>query len=77
VEGAERKTGIPQWESKIQVEEHLRASGIPSYTILRPTSFCENFPSKSGLATFFAFGLLDTALAGKKLQFISVRDIGK
>jgi hypothetical protein len=77
VEGAERNTGIPQWESKFQVEEYLRASGLPSYTILRPVSFYENFPSRSGITTFFAFGMFGAALAGKKLQFVSVRDIGK
>ena len=77
MEGAERNTGIPQWDSKFQVEEYLRASGLPSYTILRPASFCENFPSTSGITTFFAFGWFDAALAGKKLQFVSVRDIGK
>jgi hypothetical protein len=77
VEGAERNSGIPHFESKFELEEYLRASGLPSYTILRPAAFYENFPSRSGIATFITFGLFDAALAGKKLQFISVRDIGK
>jgi uncharacterized protein YbjT (DUF2867 family) len=77
VEGAERNSGIPHFESKFELEEYLRASGLPSYTILRPVAFYENFPSRSGIATFITFGLFDAGLAGKKLQFISVRDIGK
>lgn len=35
VGGAERKTGIAHFESKFQIEEHIRASGLP-YTIMRP-----------------------------------------
>jgi uncharacterized protein YbjT (DUF2867 family) len=76
VDGAERNSGIPQFESKFPIEEYLRSSGI-SYTILRPVSFYENFPSTSGVNTFFILGLFNAALAGKKLQFVSVRDIGK
>ncbi|HEX7453525.1 MAG TPA: NmrA family NAD(P)-binding protein, partial [Polyangiaceae bacterium] len=32
VGGAERKTGIPHFESKARIEDHLRSSGLP-YTI--------------------------------------------
>ena len=38
---ADRKTGIPHFESKFAVEEHLRHSGVP-YAISAPTSFMEN-----------------------------------
>jgi uncharacterized protein YbjT (DUF2867 family) len=76
VEGAERNSGIPHFDSKFQVEEYLRASGLPSYTILRPVAFYENFPSTSGFGTFVGFGFFGAALGGKKLQFVSVRDIG-
>jgi uncharacterized protein YbjT (DUF2867 family) len=33
---AHRNTGIPHFESKWKVEEHIRTLGIPA-TILRPT----------------------------------------
>lgn len=35
-------TGIPQFESKRRIEEHLKESGLP-YTILRPAFFMDNF----------------------------------
>ena len=37
VGGAERKTGIPHFDSKFQIEEYVRATGLP-YTIMRPVS---------------------------------------
>lgn len=39
---ADEKTGIPHFESKVKVEEHLRSSGL-RYTILRPVFFMENW----------------------------------
>ena len=39
-------TGIPSWESKVAVEEHLRRVGVPA-TILRPTAFMELMTDKS------------------------------
>ena len=42
VAGAERDTGVPHFDTKRVVEEHLRASGL-AYTILAPVFFMENF----------------------------------
>ncbi|UCF68451.1 MAG: NmrA/HSCARG family protein [Acidobacteriota bacterium] len=42
VASADRGTGIPHFESKWQVEQHIRSIGLP-YTILRPVSFMENW----------------------------------
>ncbi|HYY30305.1 MAG TPA: NmrA/HSCARG family protein [Chthoniobacterales bacterium] len=39
---ANEETGIPHFESKAKVEEHLRSSGL-RYTILRPVFFMENW----------------------------------
>jgi uncharacterized protein YbjT (DUF2867 family) len=36
----ERGTGVGSWESKLDVEEHLRELGLP-VTVLRPTAFME------------------------------------
>jgi uncharacterized protein YbjT (DUF2867 family) len=33
-------TGVPSWEAKVRVEEHIRSLGLP-FTILRPTAFME------------------------------------
>jgi uncharacterized protein YbjT (DUF2867 family) len=42
VGSAHRETGIPHFESKWEVEEHVRASGVP-YTVLRPVYFMQNW----------------------------------
>lgn len=42
VDGAERHSGVPHFESKWQVEQHLRMLGVPS-TVLRLTTFMDNF----------------------------------
>src|SRR6266852_9559849 len=42
VGGAERHTGIPHFESKRRVEEHLASLGL-STTFVRPVFFMENF----------------------------------
>src|SRR5687768_13236617 len=37
VVGCDLQTGIPHWESKFRIENHLKSSGL-NYTILRPSS---------------------------------------
>jgi len=42
VYAADKKTGVPEFEVKVQIEELLKDSYLP-YTILRPAFFMENF----------------------------------
>jgi len=35
---ARLNTGVPQYESKVEIEDHIRALGVP-YSIIRPASF--------------------------------------
>src|SRR4029079_1664881 len=46
VVNADKNTGIPHFESKYRIEEHIKNSGIP-YTIVGPTFFMENLLSFS------------------------------
>ncbi|TDC87256.1 NmrA/HSCARG family protein [Actinomadura sp. 7K507] len=41
VGGAERGTGVPYWETKWVIEQHIAALGLPA-TVLRPVRFMEN-----------------------------------
>jgi uncharacterized protein YbjT (DUF2867 family) len=75
VEGVERKTGVPHFDSKFEIEEYIKAEGF-EYTFIRPVAFYENFPPKSGIQTFLMLGLFEAALLGKRLQMVSVQDIG-
>lgn len=77
VGSAHRETGIPHFENKWRIEEKVRSLGFPSYTILRPVFFMENFVS-----SWFKPGILEGKLnvgikASTPLQMIAVEDIGK
>jgi uncharacterized protein YbjT (DUF2867 family) len=41
VGSADRRAGIPHFDSKFRIEEHLRGTGMP-FTIVRPVFFMEN-----------------------------------
>ena len=77
VASADRNTGIPHFENKWRVEETVRSLHFPSYAILRPVFFMENF-----LSPWFKPGLDQGKLAmalkpTTALQMIAVEDIGK
>jgi uncharacterized protein YbjT (DUF2867 family) len=46
VVNADKNTGIPHFDSKYKVEQHIKNSGIP-YTIIGPTFFMDNLHSYS------------------------------
>ncbi|GHG51991.1 NmrA/HSCARG family protein [Streptomyces griseocarneus] len=41
---ADRGTGVPHYESKHRVEQHLRAAGMP-WTVIAPAAFMDNYAS--------------------------------
>jgi uncharacterized protein YbjT (DUF2867 family) len=74
--GAAARSGIPYYESKARIEEHIRALGLAA-TILRPVSFMGNFATYS--RPVLDNGELVVSLAVRPelpMQLISVRDIG-
>jgi uncharacterized protein YbjT (DUF2867 family) len=74
VGGAERVRGIPHFDSKWQVEQHIRATGLPA-TILRPVSFMDGLQARG--VRSIALSILAGAVGpGKPLQLIAVADIG-
>lgn len=74
--GADRETGIPHFDSKHDVEEYIRESGL-AYTILRPVSFMENFETP-GVRNSLENGALSLPLSPEtNLQMVSVEDIGE
>lgn len=77
VGSAHRNTGIPHFDNKWRIEEKTRSLGLPSYTIIRPVFFMDNF-----LSPFFKPSIDEGQLAaGMKpdtpVQMIAVEDIGK
>lgn len=74
--GAGAHSGIPYYESKARIEEHIHALGLPA-TILRPVSFMDNFATYS--RPVLDGGELVVSLGVRPelpMQLISVRDIG-
>jgi uncharacterized protein YbjT (DUF2867 family) len=74
VGSANRHTGIPHFESKWKVEQHIAKIGLPA-TILRPVFFMENFmsyskPSPEGVLTM-------PMRPDRKLAMVALRDIGQ
>lgn len=75
VGGAERNTHIPHFDSKYEIEQHIRSLSLPS-TILRPVFFMENFSTPETRAAALN-GMLSLPLpATTSLQMIAVDDIG-
>jgi len=71
---ANRQTGIPHFDSKFAVEEHLRRSGLP-YAVSAPTAFMENFLAPLQLSSLrqgkFAMG----TSPDRRLQMVALDDL--
>ncbi|KAI0392933.1 hypothetical protein F5Y17DRAFT_459378 [Xylariaceae sp. FL0594] len=79
VESWENKTPIPHFQAKYHIEHYLQrrvaeTKGTMGWTILRPVAFMDNiapgFPTKVFLTA------LRNWLGDKRVQWVSVRDIG-
>lgn len=75
VGGAERNTGIPHWESKWEVEKHIRRLGLPA-TIFRPVSFMETYHILEVEVGILKGKLADPIRPDKPYQTIATDDIG-
>jgi uncharacterized protein YbjT (DUF2867 family) len=73
VASADRGTGIPHFDSKYEIEKHLRSTGL-QYTIVRPVFFMENWEA---MRPQIEQGVLAQPLRrDTRLQMIAVSDIG-
>jgi uncharacterized protein YbjT (DUF2867 family) len=75
VGGAERSSGIDHWESKWEVEKHIRSLGLPA-TMLRPAAFMENYYIDQVEIGLLKGKLMDPIRADKPYQTIATDDIG-
>jgi uncharacterized protein YbjT (DUF2867 family) len=75
VGGAERNSGIDHWESKWEIEQHIRKLGLPA-TILRPAAFMENYYIDQVEIGILKGKLMDPIRADKPHQTIAADDIG-
>ena len=75
VGGAERKTQIPHWESKWEVENYIRELGLPA-TVIRPVSFMETYYIDQVEIGILKGKLADPIRRNKPYQTIATDDIG-
>jgi uncharacterized protein YbjT (DUF2867 family) len=75
VGGAERNTGITHWETKWEIEKHIRKLALPA-TILRPVSFMETYHILEVEVGILKGKLADPVRADKHYQTIATDDIG-
>ncbi|MFD3648486.1 NmrA/HSCARG family protein [Streptomyces cyaneofuscatus] len=73
VGGAERGTGIDHFESKAEIERHIKALGLPA-TILRPVFFMNNLLHFADVEGERVMSL--PVKPDKPMQFIASDDIG-
>jgi uncharacterized protein YbjT (DUF2867 family) len=73
VASADQQTGIPHFDSKFRIEEHIRGTGM-RFTIVRPAFFMENWLA---MRQAIEDGTLSLPLKSEtRLQMIAVDDIG-
>ncbi|MFI5132419.1 MAG: NmrA family NAD(P)-binding protein, partial [Chitinophagales bacterium] len=76
VVGADMNTGIPHWESKAKIENHIKQIGLP-YTIIRPSSLYDNFLLPQVKSRLLKGKLVAPLSKDTVQQFISAEDIGR
>lgn len=74
--GADTNTGIPHIESKFKIENHITQSGLP-FTIIRPSSFYENFLIPQVKKGILKGKLVQPVNKETILQYLAAEDIGK
>jgi uncharacterized protein YbjT (DUF2867 family) len=74
--GADSGSGIPHWESKNAIEQHLKSSGI-TYTIIRPSYFFQNFLIPDVRKRIVKGKLVTPVKKDKVQQYISTEDVGR
>ncbi|MFI8006244.1 NmrA/HSCARG family protein [Streptomyces sp. NPDC086010] len=72
---ADRGTGVPHYESKYLVEQHLRVSGVP-WTVIAPAAFMDNHATGWTLDGLREGTFAWPMPADRPLALIAVQDIG-
>jgi|SRR5680860_176172 len=76
VAGADLNTGIPHFDSKYKIENHIKQMGLP-YTIIRANSLFENFLIPDVRSRILKGKLASPINKNKTQQFIGAVDIGE
>lgn len=74
--GSTLKTGVPFFNSKATIENHIRSIGLPS-TIFRPVYFMFNFSTPEMHAAIMKGTMTNAIKPDKQLQMLAVEDLGE
>ena len=74
--GANLHSGVPAFESKFKIENHIQSLGIP-YTILRPASLFDNFLIPQVKKGILKGKLVQPINRETVIQYVACDDIGK
>lgn len=72
---SEQRTGIPYFEAKVAIEQHVRASGVPA-TILRLAIFMEDLVETKYAPPMWWGTVRRTVGDDKRLYWVAVDDVG-
>ncbi|MCG8920585.1 NmrA/HSCARG family protein [Actinokineospora sp. PR83] len=75
VGGADRRSGVPHFDSKRAVERHLAALAVPA-TVLRPTFFMDNFAAHGPALEDGGLVVRLALRPDTRVQLIAAADIG-
>ena len=75
--GTGKRTGIPHFENKIEVENYMRSLGLP-FTVVRPTPFMELMSEQEFYPAMATWGV-EPKIVGWDLPipWVAVHDLGK
>jgi uncharacterized protein YbjT (DUF2867 family) len=75
--GTGRKgTGVPSWETKLQIEDHMKALELP-LTILRPMAFMELMTHKKFFPPVAAWQVMPKLMgSSRRLPWLCTEDLG-
>ena len=69
-------TGIPSWESKLEIEKHMRGLGLP-LTVVRPMAFMELMTDKSFFPAASTWHVMPALMgASRKVLWLCTDDLG-
>jgi uncharacterized protein YbjT (DUF2867 family) len=72
----DKGTGIPSWESKLVIEEHMKSLGLP-LTILRPKAFMELMTEKHFFPPVSTWHLMPKLMgSAQKVGWLCTDDLG-
>jgi uncharacterized protein YbjT (DUF2867 family) len=72
----QRGTGVPSWETKLQVEDHMKALGL-SLTILRPMAFMELMTNRKFFPAVGAWYLMPRLMGSSRgVGWLCTDDLG-